>query len=177
MAIELPDKTKTEIENTLADFKLREYPQLDWKNKNNYLINLFDFGEVNDPNNLKKRIEDLFFDQETFYLYSTYCSVLIKHKIYLHINFRREKKLEALNQKLVSNFKNSNEGIKFEPVIDFAKGKVPSKQQYFVLKKKLERIEVDIEINVKKVTLFGIEVIDGSTVIKKISSIRLMDAV
>ena len=174
LAIEISEKIKINIESQLADFKLKEYPWLDWKNKDNYLINVFDFGEITDVVKLKKQIGDLLFDQEAFYLYATFCSVLIKHKIYLHINFRREKRLESLYQKLSINFKDANDGIKYEPTIDFAKGKVPSKQQYFVLKKKLEKIDIEAEVSVKKVTLFRIEVVDGATIVKKISSFKLI---
>jgi len=59
-----------------------------------------------------------------------------------------EKKLEELDNKL------GNQTMKFIPHLTIARSRIPSKQQYFVLKKRVEKINIDISFKVNEVILF-----------------------
>lgn len=174
LAISLTPKIKKSIEEQLTPLK-KEYPQLTWENANNFHITIYFFGEVKNADEIKKKIERLLFDQESFYLYATNCGIFIKDKITPYLSFRREKKIELL-EKVIRDFFNVDSIYKnnFITHLAFAKGKVPSKQQYFVLKKKLEKLDIDAFFLVNKITLFESLVNDGETKFRKIVDFPLL---
>ena len=71
----------------------------------------------------------------------------IQNNISIFIDFRREKEIERISESI-------NEVEKFVPRLILAKYKIPSKQQYFVIKKRLSNLEVDISFKVNKLSLF-----------------------
>ena len=154
LAIDLMPEIKKQIEEQLIPMK-REYPQLIWKESKNFHITVCFFGEINNLEAIKKNIDLLLFDQESFYLYSTNCGIFIKNKITLYLSFRREKKIEQLEKKIREFFNPSGlSEIKFVTHMAFAKGKIPSKQQYFVIKKRLTNLDIDLSFKVNKLSLF-----------------------
>jgi len=174
LAIEISTKVKNEISEALSDLR-KDYPQLIWTEPNNYHLTIFFIGETDKVEKIKKAIEDLVFDQESFYLYSTNCGIFIKNKIITYLNFRREKKLEELNNKISDHFSSmQNSQLKFVPHLTFARGKVPSKQQYFVLKKKLENTDIDTEFLVDKVVLYESILNSKNTIYRRIAEFPLI---
>lgn len=93
LAIELSDKIKKEIDNQLAEIK-KEYPQFQWVPNDNYHITIYFFGEISDHKKTINKLEQVLYDKELFYFYSTSVDLFIHHKITIHLNFRREKKVE-----------------------------------------------------------------------------------
>ncbi|PIV09172.1 RNA 2',3'-cyclic phosphodiesterase [Candidatus Roizmanbacteria bacterium CG02_land_8_20_14_3_00_36_15] len=146
LAIDLPKKTKKELEDQLSEIKL-EYPQFNWIPKENFHITLHFFGEVIQAEKLIERLKEQLFDKESFYLYSTNSDLFINAKIIIYLNFRKEKRLLKI-EKVVGDKKG------FIPHLTFARWRIPSKQQYFVLKKKFEKLAIDISFPVKKLVLF-----------------------
>lgn len=146
LAIDLPKKVKHSLEEQIAPLK-KEYPQFEWVKEKNYHITVHFFGEVMDVEKLVKRLEEYVFDQESFYLYSFGADLFINHRIVPYISFRREKKLETIAKRIKGN-------AKYVPHLTLARSRVPSKQQYFVLKKRMGRLNVDISFQVKNLVLF-----------------------
>jgi len=174
LAIDLTPKIKKQIEEQLTPIK-REYPQLIWKEAKNFHITVYFFGETRNVNKIKNKLDQLLFDQESFYLYATNCGIFIKDNITLYLSFRREKKIEQLEKTIRKYFNPSGlSEIKFVTHMTFAKGKIPSKQQYFVLKKKLEKYEIDTSFLVKKVTLFESIVNEKNITYKKVIDFPLL---
>lgn len=153
LAIEIPKSVKTNLDKQLTQLK-KDQAVLSWVLPDNYHIPLEFFGELVNVDKLKKKIEDAIYDAETFHLFSFGISMTIDRKITLQIDFNRQKKIEELVEKIQSKVNPSAENIKFEPHIVVARHKIPSKQQYLHLKKKLEQMDIDIDFPVNKIYLY-----------------------
>ena len=146
LAIDLPTKTKKDLEAQLKEMGL-EFPQFSWIPKENFHITLHFFGEVTKTEKLIDRLKEQLYDKERFYLYSTDANLFINQKIIIYLNFRKEKKLLKIEEAVADK-----KG--FIPHLTFARSRISSKQQYFVLKKKVERLKIDIDFPVKHLILF-----------------------
>lgn len=159
LAVDLPKKVKISLEEQILPFK-KEYPQFEWVSVENYHITIHFFGEVDNVEKLQKDLEGCLFDKESFYLYSYGADLFINSKIVPYINFRREKKLESIAERVIG------EG-RFVPHLTLARSRIPSKQQYFVLKKRMSKLEIDISFHVKELVLFQ-SIIGGKFPVYKI---------
>ena len=153
LKIELSEETKKEIVDQLADFR-KLYLQFQWEKTENYNILVHSFGEFSNKKTAIEKIETALFDKNLFYLYSFEVALTIGNNIVLFMDFRREKEIERISEsiKRISSRLESSE--KFVPKLILAKYKIPSKQQYFVIKKRLSNIDVDISFKVNKLSLF-----------------------
>jgi RNA 2',3'-cyclic 3'-phosphodiesterase len=173
LAIELSDKIKKGINNQLSEIK-NTYPQFQWAPVENYHITVYFFGEISDPKKIIKKLEHILFDKELFYLYSATADLFIRHEITIYLDFRREKKIEKINKSINEMFQLSGNSARFIPHLTLARYKIPSKQQYFVLKKRLEKINVDTSFKVNKLVLFESILSGSKPVYKKIHTFKLL---
>ena len=153
LAIDLPLKVKEKIENRLKDIK-QKYPEFKWVGELNYHITIHFFGDNIFHKNMGDKIKQALFDTFSFYLYSSECKLFIRRKIILYLGFKRNKELEKMAHKVIRVFDPSKK-IKFVPHLSLARYKIPSKQQYLVLKKRIRNLEIDLEFKVNKLTLFN----------------------
>lgn len=174
LAIELPEKVKKELDVQLEDIK-KEYPQFTWVSPENFHITIHFFGERNGLDKIKKKVKDLIWDQTAFYLYSFKLDVFANHKLTTYLTFIREKRIEELASRIKENFEeNSVNEKKFIPHLTIARGPRSSKQQYFVLKKRLEKIDVDISFAVRKLVLFESILSGKRPIYKKLAVFNLL---
>lgn len=174
LAIDLPERIKKSLNSQLENLKL-EYPQFNWVGKDNYHITLYFFGNTDKTEKIIKKLKDILYDQESFYLYSTDTDLFMRNQIVIYLNFRRERKLEQLAKKVKESF--SQEYVtqnKFVPHLSLARCRIPSKQQYFVLKKRLARMNIDIDFPVNKIILFQSLLGRRKPVYKKIEEFPLI---
>lgn len=153
LKIELADEIKKQIVTQLVDFK-KLYPQFQWEKIENYHILVHSFGEFLDKKSSIKLLETALYDKNTFYLYSFEVALTIGNNIVLYLDFRREKEIERISQSINDQFSMNQSSEKYTPRLTLAKYKIPSKQQYFVIKKRLSNLEVDISFKVNKLSLF-----------------------
>jgi 2'-5' RNA ligase len=154
LAIELPTKAQQIINNSLKELR-ENYPDFNWVVSENYHVTLYFFGETEKKEAIIERIKKNIFDQEGFHLYSGYLDFFMKKKIIIFLNFLREKKLEDLVKKINKEFYfDFSQQKKYLPHLTLARCRIPSKQQYFVLKKRLKQINIVADFPVKKVNLF-----------------------
>lgn len=172
LALELPQSVRNELELQISSIK-KDYASFTWVLPDDYHITLHFFGEVNNLESVKKKIEEAVYDIESFILYSLYSDLFLKDKILLYVGFRREKILEKLVEKIKNGF-HSDESQKFVPHLTIARARTPSKQQYLLLKKKMHRLSIDIFFPVKKIHLFQ-NILEGQKPIyKKIATFPLL---
>ncbi|OGK10735.1 2'-5' RNA ligase [Candidatus Roizmanbacteria bacterium RIFCSPHIGHO2_01_FULL_35_10] len=175
LAIELPPKVKVELEKQIQDIR-REYANYNWIPKENFHITLLFFGDIEskeEVERLKNKIEAAIYDVNSFIMYSYGADLFINNKILLYIYFRREKIIEELVTKIKNNLQIEDQ-VKFVPHLSIARTRVPSKQQYLHLKKKLQKLNIDIDFAVTKIHLFQ-SILEGQKPIyKKISSFPLL---
>ncbi len=173
LAIALPDKIKKQIQDQLQDIQ-KDYADFNWVSGENYHITIQFYGERNDEKEIRKQLADALYDQESFYLYSTEVDLFMKNRITIYLNFRREKKIEELEKKLRTLPANDHHD-KFIPHLTLARCRIPSKQQYFVLKKRLHKLNIDISFPVKEIYLFESRLGDKKPVYKKLDKIKLLE--
>jgi 2'-5' RNA ligase len=171
LAIELPAEIKRKLHEQLISLN-REYRQFAWVDPENYHITLHFFGEVEKPESLIDRIERAIFEIQPFRLYSFDAGMFINKKITLYVGFRREKSLERMVDNLKETFAPDSQ-VEYVPHLTIARYKLPSKQQYLLLKKKLPSMPVEIEFPVKSITLFQSIVAHKKSIYKKIKSFKL----
>jgi len=167
LAVDLPKKVKHLLEQQILPVK-KEYPQFEWVSEGNYHITVHFFGEINNVETIKKRLEEYLFDQESFYLYSYSVDLFINHRIVIYLDFRREKKLEVIARRVKESFQTHDSRTqKYVPHLTLARARIPSKQQYFVLKKRMSKLNIDISFQVKELVIFE-SILGGRTPVYKI---------
>ncbi len=172
LAIDLPPSIKKSLSQQLE--KLREeYAFFSWIPEENFHITLHFFGETNKVNTIKRKVEEALFDADSFILYSIGSDLFLNHKIVLYIYFRREKKLEELVSK-VRKVIQIKERKKFIPHLTIARSKIPSKQQYKNLKKKLYQLPIEIDFKVNKIYLYQSIIATNKPVYKKVAGFSLL---
>lgn len=153
LIIELSDETRQQIVDQMADFR-KQYPQFQWEKTENYNILIHSFGEFSDKKSIIEKIETALFDKKLFYLYSFEVALTIGNNIVLYMDFRREKEIERISESIKGLTSRMESPEKYAPRLTIAKYKIPSKQQYFVIKKRLSNLEVDVSFKVNKLSLF-----------------------
>jgi len=153
LAIDLPLKIKEKIKNRLKNL-MREYADIKWVGEKNYHITIYFFGENSLSKNINEKIKEATFETCPFYLYSSECQLFMRRRIILYLSFKRNKDLEEMADSIIKTF-NPQKKFKFVPHLTLARYRVPSKQQYLLLKKKLKNLNIDFEFKVSKLTLFN----------------------
>lgn len=153
LKIELADEIKKQIVTQLVDFK-KLYPQFQWEKIENYHILVHSFGEFLDKKSTINLLETALYDKNTFYLYSFEVALTIGNNIVLYLDFRREKEIERISERIRELSPSMQSSEKFVPRLLLAKYKIPSKQQYFVIKKRLSNLDIDLSFKVNKLSLF-----------------------
>ncbi|MFH1826876.1 MAG: RNA 2',3'-cyclic phosphodiesterase [bacterium] len=152
LAINLSDKIKEKIDHRLKDIKL-EYQDLKWVGKESYHVTVHFFGKVDSADKIIPKIEESLFESFSFYMYSFKSVLSIKRNVYAYLTFLRNKELENIALHISKAFQ-SNQIDKYLPHLTLARYRIPSKQQYLLLKKKFANLDSDISFKVSKLTLF-----------------------
>lgn len=172
LAINLPPASKKRLDQQLKELQ-NEYPQFNWVARENFHITILFFGETDRVDWIKRKIEEAIYDVSSFRLYSQGADLFLNKKIVLYVYFRREKKVEELESKIKKIFQ-IKETKKFIPHLTIARFRVPSKQQYFNLKKKLRQLPIELDFTINKIYLVQTLLTTKKPVYKKIASFSLL---
>jgi len=167
LAIVPPDEIKKSISDQLKKIK-DDYQDAHWINPVNYHLTLHHFEIVADQKKLFQKISDLLYDQEKLYLFSSGLGFFMRHKINIYMSFLRNKELELLEKKF------SKEGLSYAPHLSVGNYRIPSKQQYLLLKKKIENYQLDVEFPVTKLILYESILINSEVSYKKLKEFPLL---
>ena len=151
LAIDLPSTAKKSLNEQLQDWQ-EEYRVFNWVREENYHIILHTFNEILQPNSITEKIKEVLFDQTNFYLYAIRLDFFMDQQITIYVDFRKEQKLQALIDTLGIAFPSKQKELVSHVAV--ARCRIPSKQQYFVIKKKIERSDIDMSFQVKELSLF-----------------------
>lgn len=153
LAIDFPEETKKEIYDVITPIRL-QYRRYKWVPQENYHITLHFFGDV--PKEtvpaLVSRLEQCLFECKEFSLTLLSGGVFIRSNIVLYLDFYREKMIDVIVKKIREDLE--HDGNKYVPHITIARSRIPSKQQYLLIKKKLESVKPKMELPVTSVVLF-----------------------
>ncbi len=175
LGIELPPKAKRLLEKQLTEYKM-EYRDINWIPEDNLHITLHFFGEVDeaDLGVVKEKLESVLYDTHAFYLFSLGTDLSInKFNLRLFVEIKRDKKMDQLVDRVNELFPITKKN-EFSPHISLAKYRIPSKQQYYLMKKKLQRTRVDIEIPVLSVFLYNSDIRGKVPVYTKLAEFPLI---
>lgn len=151
-AVSLPPEVQTQLDAQLEQLK-KEYPYFSWVPKENYHITLQYLGEVDRLDKIHSSVEEALFEVPPLELYGQSAGVFINSRITMYVSFMRQKMLEQIVENVRRVFSIADEK-EYIPHLTIARYKVPSKQQYLLIKKKLENLNIDLEISVKNISLF-----------------------
>ncbi len=153
LALDLPKEAKQKLASQIVKLQ-EEYPYFKWVSKENYHITLHFFGSQFKPPFLIRKINEAIYDSNQFRLYSLHADLFLRGKITLYLGFQRNKELESIVYKIRKSLRLDTTG-RFIPHLTLGRYKVPSKQQYLHLKKKIRNLNVDIEFKIPKLILFN----------------------
>lgn len=153
LAVNVPNKVAQDIIIQTAQLR-KDYPEYNWIPSENFHITLHFIGDI-PPDKIdlvSEHIEKTIFDIKPTVVYSLGAGLFIHKSITAYITFQRNKTLETLNKRFVELFEDKK--LEYKPHITLAKWKIPSKQQYFHVKKKLQNLPIEIEFPVTEIHLY-----------------------
>lgn len=152
LAIDIPDTVKQKIEEQITPFK-KDYQYITWVPQENYHITLYNFDDIDDTKKIEIIIEEAVFEIKPFNLFALGMDLFLTNKIVLYINFYREKMLDNL-VKSIYQAVNDKEKKEAPPHIILGQYKVPSKQQYLLIRKKIQNLPIDFNFLVPKISFY-----------------------
>ncbi len=154
LGIEIPQTERESLYTQLIPL-IRKYPGFQWVHPDMYHATLQFFGEVEDTKKLSDSIKTTLYDKEKFHLYGTGLNLFQTEELVLYMSFRREKKIDEIVSSLETTYPTFVKQREF--VFHVCIGRAPrsSKQQFFLLRKILERSEIEVSFPVNALTLFS----------------------
>lgn len=173
LAIDLPQKIKKSLHSQLGKL-YKEYPDIRWVSPENFHVTLHFFGEIGDPKREIEHIEESIYDVPSFHLYSSEAGLFIRHKITLYVEFQRNKTLERLVKAVREKLQLPHDK-RFVPHLTIGRYRIPSKQQYLLMKKKLKNLQIDIDFEINTIILFESILESNKPIYKKIAKFSLLE--
>jgi len=163
LAIDLPPKAKKHIDAAIEPLR-RQYPNFDWTPSANYHITLFHFGQKSDEqaSGLASIVEHEVFDVPPFHMLARSCDVFQREKLLMYVNFYASKPLGDAVKHLKARL-HMHLGMDFAPHLTIARYRVPAKQQYILIRKKLQDMEIEVDFAVDRLVLLK-QVMNGQEV-------------
>jgi 2'-5' RNA ligase len=134
----------------------RDYPDFNWVPTDNLHVTLYHIGEVADTKIplVVEYVENSIYDVEKTHLFARATDLFINTKqIILYMSFLRNKVIEDVHERMLTLFEDKSTK-KYIPHLTMARYKIPSKQQYFHLKKKLHDLDVELDFSVTQIHLY-----------------------
>lgn len=153
LAIDIPNNIRQQIIVQTAQLR-KDYPAFNWVPAENFHITLHFIGDIpSDKVDLvSEHIERTIFDITPTTVYGLDADLFIHKSITAYIEMQHNKTLTLLNKRFVELFEDKKQ--EYKPHITIAKWKIPSKQQYFHLKKKLQNLPIEIEFPITEIHLY-----------------------
>ena len=154
LAIKLPEEKAVELSLQLSDLK-KTYPDFRWVAPSDYHITVQFIGEISDVDRLKNKIEKAIFEIPSFYLFAQEADLFFRQTLVMYVGVHRNRMLRNLMDVVREELHlKEKKGKEFMPHLTFARYRIPSKQQYLLIKKKVQRLKVELGFLVTQITLF-----------------------
>lgn len=152
LGVTIPEEVKTSLSQQLQEF-VEEYPYFSYVPMDNYHITIQHFAEMESVEKIDEIVQENIFDIPSFPMYTEGAAMFLKNQITLYVSFARQKTLEQIAERIKTSL-HMQIGKAFVPHMTFAKYKVPSKQQYLLIKKKLSHFDLEAPFIVDKLSLY-----------------------
>jgi len=157
LAASVPENISKEISNLLVPFK-NDYPDYRWVQEENYHLTIFFLGEREEAkkSDIVEGIEQIVFDIPSTIISAHKLKVFVNgSELTIYIEMYKNRQFDIVEKRISQAISNqTSPRKKYIPHLTIARCKLPSKQQYFHLKKKLERTKIDIEFLVNQIHLY-----------------------
>ncbi|QQS44019.1 RNA 2',3'-cyclic phosphodiesterase [Candidatus Roizmanbacteria bacterium] len=158
LAAAIPENVVSELD-ALYDGLKRDYHEFNWVPQKNYHVTIAFLGERSEDKMpyIIEAIERSTFDIQPTRLFALETGMFVHQGIILRLAFSRNKDFEKIRERTVDLFSMEKENDlkkKYIPHMTLARYKLPSKQQYFHLRKKLQRLNTTIEFPVTEIHLY-----------------------
>lgn len=172
-AVEIPAAIRKIIQQQISPIQ-KDYPDFNWVPLENYHITVFYIGEVNSDkiHHIVEHVERTIFDIKPTHMFSLGADLFIHKTIIPYINFQRNKTIEDLHKRFTDLFEDKKTQ-KYMPHLTVARHKIPSKQQYFHLKKKLQKLELEFDFPVSEIHLYESKSMPHNPVYTKVHTFKL----
>ena len=155
LGIELPQAERESLYTQLIPL-IRKYPSFRWVHPDLYHATFQFFGEVEDVEKLKESIKTTLFDKQRFILYGMGLGMFqTTSEFILHMTYRREKMIDEIVNSLEKTYPTFIKQRVFVFHTAIARASRSSKQQFYALRKILEKTEINISYPVNSLTLFS----------------------
>jgi len=154
LGIELPQTEQESLYKQLIPL-IRKYPSFKWTHPDLYHATFQFFGEVEDVEKLKESIKTTLFDKKRFTLYGLGLGMFQTAELVLHMTYRREKMIDDIVHSLETTYPTYVKQRPFVFHTCIGRGPRSSKQQFFLLRKILEKTEIEISYPVNALTLYS----------------------
>ncbi|CAN5240788.1 RNA 2',3'-cyclic phosphodiesterase [soil metagenome] len=156
-AVRIPQRAIDQI-RTQTESLFDDYPSYNWVPLHNYHVSLHYIGEVTEAKLpiAVEHIQNKLYDVPVTNMYTYGADLFMDEQITIYIYFQRNKTIEDISRRLYDLFEAGSlkKRKEYIPHITIARYKIPSKQQYFLLKKKLAKLKVDVEFAVEDIHLY-----------------------
>lgn len=156
LAIEIPQSAKKKYARQLQQLHA-DYGNFHWIDPELYHVTLFFFGEQENPDTLISQIDQLVFDlgAAPFHMYAFSADLFMRGKLLMYANFHKCKPLQDMVYAMKPALKLYEDMDVFMPHMTIAHYKIPSKQQYLLIRKKLQQMEFDVDFPVTELVLYS----------------------
>ena len=157
LAVSIPEKLHYEIQSSIKIIR-SDYPQFDWTPPENYHISIFFIGERSESKlpDIIEGIERIIYDTPSTQFSVLRMAMFVQKGIFLHLELERNKLIERIHNRLIEVVGEQvpQRHPRYIPHLSIAKYKTPAKQQYFLLRKKLKKVQIDLTFDVDSVDLY-----------------------
>jgi 2'-5' RNA ligase len=153
LAAELPQEAIQKILEQTE--KLRnEYPDFNWVPPENYHVAIYHVGDVSDKKIplVIEHVENALYAVDRTHAYALAVEMSIDKNIVLYVTLQRNKRLEEMYKIMNDLFEDARKKP-YIPHITIGRYKIPSKQQYFHLKRKLANLDVELDFPIHEIHL------------------------
>ena len=175
-AIEVPEAAIKQIHPQIYPL-IRDYPGFNWFPTQNYHINLHYVGDIVREKLpiAVEHIENTLYDVPVTQMYTMGCDLFMDEHIIIYLSFYRNKIVEDISNRLFELFEpGKKRKHDFIPHVSLARLKIPSKQQYLLLKKKLANLKVKAEFDVPAIYIYESIEKSKTPTYEKVSTIALL---
>lgn len=152
LAIDIPDEIKKQLKLDLTELH-DEYRVFRWVQQDHFHITLQYYGE-NDIDRYIEKVEEAIIDFPPFEIETEKGGVFMRHEVTLFYRMRLTNTFSRFIKSLDHHVGYSRHGM-FIPHITFARTRIPSKQQYLLIKKKVRAMRPQYEIPVQSISLYN----------------------